>query len=602
MIPFALLSTIAEKLAEFRGDGRSLVLFDTRDQGNYSAFHWEETSEMLTRVDPTGFSLAMLINEMIEATIDGSKVKLSRVLREDGFLEKLAVILDYKHALMEVLEDPMQVFMQRIERIINDVSPGFGAPTSLEVALCMRDAVYCMEKGMSVHWVMCEPGFDNQPTGLQEDIVILPNIAQFVEALKYSLSNGVHLARIGSNETAIGFKKPGRIMYMSSLRLDAKSGEMRQERHSSENLGEKFDLDGFAHRFPVWMERSWRSSETNHTDAKLTKVGDIARDSMIWLAMMVELANQAMGRIDPGAVRLSESGRLALSHDSIERNTLPVPYKPNWTLDCPSLPEMVASLGLSDWELRFVAPALEGVDPKDFMPIGGKNLGMSLATRKLMPVPHSFTNLTPHEKEDLVVGFTSINEGIAGTEDEIKAFVENIFRVNLADYLISFGNLKYMKAWKGDAEWFKEMLTANALAALDAPCSKVKRLEFSRWSIPKIHKQSPKHKGFKPLCFIKGKGECDVMTHVYPQNDQQLADVLGLAGVSELPEHLQGWSRSMSWATGTGLTPYERGVSNIRWFFGVDDHGCEDEPHASYEAFIYFNSANHPTGANKPSW
>lgn len=602
MIPFELLNTIAEKLAEFRGDGRDKVLFDTRDKGNYSAFHWDETSAMLTKVDPTGFSLAMLINEMIEATIDGSQVKLNRVLREEGFVEKLNVILDYKQDLMDVLEDPMQVFMQRIERIINQVSPNFGAPTSREVALCMRDAIYCMEEGMSLHWVMCEPGFDNHPAGLQEDIVILPSIAEFVEALKYSLPNGVHLARIGYDQTAIGIKKPGRILYLSSLKLDPTSGEMRQQEHSSEHLGEKFDLDGFAHRFPVWVEKTWKSSQSKHEDAKMLKVADIGRDSIIWMAMLMELTNQLMGRIDPGAIRLAESARLALSHDSIQHNTLPVPYKPSWTIECPSLPEMLASLELSPWELKFLAEALDGVDPKDFMPIGGKNIGMSLATRKLAPVPHSWTNLTPYENDDLVVKFVSINEGIAGTEEEVREFVSKIFRVNLADYLISFGNHKYMKTWKKDIEWFKEKLTANALAALDAPCSELKHLEFSRWSIPKIFKQSPKHKGFKPLCFIKGKGECDVMTHVYPMNDQELADVLGLSGVSELPEHLQGWSRQMSWATGTGLTPYKRGVSDIRWFFGVDDHGCEDEPHASYEAFIYFNSANHPTGAKEPRW
>jgi hypothetical protein len=603
MIPFELLSTISEKLSAYRGDGKDLVLFDTRDVGNYSNFHWDETCEMLSRIDPTGFSLAMLINEMIEATIDGSKVKLNRILREAGFIEKLAVILDYKDELMDVLEDPMRVFMERIERIINEVSPDFGVPTSREVALCMRDAVYCMEKGMTIQWIMCEPGFENHSVGLQEDIVMLPSIAEFAEALKYSLPYGVHLARIGYGATAIGIKKPGRILYMSSLKLNAHSGGMKQEAHSSENLGEKLDLDGFAHRYPLWVEKSWRSSTTKHTDANMKKVGDIARDSIIWLVMMMELANQAMDRVDPGAIRLSESGRLALPHDSVELSNLPVPFKPSWTLECPSLPEMMDSLGLSDWELRFVSEALEGVDAQDFMPIGTSRVGMCLSTRKLAPVPSStFTNLTPHENEDLVVPFTSINDGIAGTEKEIRAFVSKIFQVNLADYLISFGNFKYMKTWKKDAEWFKEKLAANALAALDAPCSEVKRLEFSRWSIPKIHNQSTKHKGFKPLCFIKGKGECDVMTHVYPQNDHELASVLGLSGVNELPEHLQGWSRSMSWATGTGLTPYERGVSDIRWFFGVDDHGCEDEPHASYEAFIYFNSANHPTGANKPRW
>jgi hypothetical protein len=602
MIPLALLSTLAEKLSTFRGDGRSLVLFDGRNQGNYSNFYWDETSAMLNKADPTGFSLAMLINEMIEATIDGSTVKLNRILREEGFIAKLAVILDYKESLMEVLEAPMQTFMARIESIINAVSPDFGAPSSLEVALCMRDAIYCIDKGMTMRWIQCEPGFENHAIGLQPDIVIAPTIAQFVEDLKYALPNGVHLARIGHDDTAIGIKKPCRILYMSSLKMNLYTGSMKQEAHGSENLGEKFDLDGFAHRYPRWINKSWVASHANHTDAKMLQVADIGRDSIIWLVMMMELASQEMGRVDPDTIRLSESARLALSHDSIERRTMPVPYKPNWTLEAPSLMDMVAGLGLSPWELKFVAQALEGVDPLAFMPVTNKAVGMSLAQKKLIDMPESRSNLDEHNDANKVIRFVSIDEGIAGTEDEIRKFVTTIYRTNLADYLITFGNQKFMTLWKQDTEWFKATLTANAMAALDAPCTKVHRLDFSRWSIPSIYKQSPKHKGFRPLCFIKGKGECDVKSHVYPVNDQEMADVLGLSSVSDLPEYLHGWSRKLSWATGSGVTQQNPALSQVRWFFGVDDDDHSDEPHSAYEAFIYFDSANHPTGANKPRW
>jgi hypothetical protein len=602
MIPLALLSTLAEKLSTFRSDGRELVLFDTRDQGNYSNFYWEETSEMLNKADPTGFSLAMLINEMIEATIDGSQVKLNRILREEGFIAKLAVILDYKESLMEVLEAPMQTFMARIESIINTVSPDFGTPSSREVALCMRDAIYCIDKGMAIRWIQCEPGFENHAIGLQPDIVIAPTIAQFVEDLKYALPNGVHLARIGYDSTAIGIKKPGRILYMSSLKMSTLSGSMKQEAHGSENLGEKFDLDGFAHRYPQWVDKTWKGSQVKHTDVNLLKVADIGRDSIIWLVMMMELASQEMGRVDPGTIRLSESARLALSHDSIVRSTLPVPYKPNWTLEAPLLTDMVASLGLSAWELRFVAEALEGVDPLEFMPVSNKAVGMSLASKKLIPMPDRRSNLHEHDDASKVVRFVSIDEGIAGTEEEVRKFVTTIYRTSLADYLITFGNQKFMSLWKQDTEWFKEKLTANAMAALDAPCTKVHNLDFSRWSIPSVYKQSAKHKGFKPLCFIKGKGECDVKSHVYPINDQEMAGVLGLSGVSDLPEYLHGWSRKLSWATGTGVTQQNPAPCQTRWFFGIDDDDHIDEPYSAYEAFIYFNSTNHPTGANKQRW
>lgn len=602
MIPFDLLTDIAEKLTAFRGNGRDMVLFDSRDQGNYHEHDWDQTSSLLKSADPTGFSLALLINEMIEATIDGSKVPLSRVLREPGFVEKLHDILDLKARLSTVLDYPMENFHQRIHSMISEVSVDFGAPSSLEIALAMRDAIYCISTGMTINWIACEEGVPNLPVGLRNDIVHVPTLADFVQDLKHSLPIGVHLARIGRDSTAIGIKKPGRIAYMSSLKVDPKTGGMTQEAPRGAHLAAKLDINGFALRFPQWFIKAYRGSNVEYTDAKIKTIAQISRDSMIWLAMMMELCNQEMGKIDPGTIRLTESARLAISHDSIQGN-LPVPYSPSWTLTPPSLEEMLNSLELCDWELGFLRESLTGIDPLDFIPVSETLVGMHLIDRKIVPRPERRSVSFIRESHDVIyVPFISISEGIAGTEEEIQAVVRSIYRKNLADYLLNWGNRKFAQHWKEDTEWFREKLTANALVAMDAPFSKVQNYDYERWSAPYVFKQSPRHKGFKPLCFIKGKGECDVKTHVHPRNADEIVQALGLSSQEELPAHLRGWSRDQGWTTGRGVTQQNPAVTTERWYFMCDEEGYYDDPQSSYEGFIYFNSANHPTGAKKPRW
>jgi hypothetical protein len=603
MISFALLHNIANKLEAFRADGRSNVIFDRRDKGNYAGYHWEETVALLTKSDPTGFSLALLINEMIEATIDGSQVKLSRILREPGFTQQLHDILLFKDELMSVLESPMLTFHQRIESLINEVSPAFGTPNTREVALAMRDAIYCIDSGMSVRWVACDKGAGNPSIGLQKDIVIVPSLADFVQKLRQSLPCGVHLARIGHDSTAIGFKKPGRIAYMSSMKVDAKTGGMTEERHNGAHLSETLDIDGFAHRYPRWINIKYSGSQSTHTDAGITSVEQIPRDSMIWLAMMIELANQDMGRVDPDTIRLSESGRLAISHGPSKSN-LPVPYQASWVLSPPSLDDMLASLELGEWELSFLRDGLDGVNPLDFIPVGETGVGMHLTKKTLVPREKNGNRLSIFEQDkgSLSVPFTSISEGIAGTQEEIQKVVRSIFRTNLANYLLSYGNRKFIALWKADQPWFLEKLTANALPAMDAACSKVQLTDFERWGAPNVFKQNPKNKGFKAMCFVKGKGDCDVKTHVYPQNDEQLVEVLGLSSIDELPPYLHGWSRNQGWTTDDNNSQQNPGETTLRWFFTCDKDGICDDPESAYEGFIYFNSANHPRGATKPNW
>lgn len=607
MIPFELLSSVAQKLSDFRGNGSGDILFSTTDRGNYGGYHWDETAALLKKADPTGFSLGLLLHEMIEATVDGSKVQLSRVLREPGFVEKLHDITRIKAELDAVLEAPRATFHRRITKLLANVSPEFGEPTSREIALAMRDAVYCIEKGMSIKWVQCEPGIEIGVMTLRPQVVKQPDLAGFIHELKYNLPYGTHLAKIGHSDTAIGIKEPGVIVYMSSMKVNLATGKMQEYRSSNHHLNEKLDLDFVGQRYPEWhrtnVDQGFGSHRTQ-VEAQIDQVSDISRDSIIWLAMMMELAKREMSKTDRGAIRLTESARMALSHESVEANTLPVPYKPSWTLAMPDLAEMLASLNLSEWELKFTADGLEGVDPKDFLPIGDSNVGLTLDTKQIVELKTRghFPTFQEEELRKRSVRLISVSEGIAGTQEEMESAIRKIYQVNLANYLISYGNRKMLQLWNADMAWFKEKLTANALNAMDAQCSHVKLTDFERWHAPVVAKQSAKHKGFKALCFVKGKGDCDVKAHVFPQTDSDLAGVLGLNSVGELPEYLQGWSRELGWTTGKGVTQLNPAITDSRWYFSVDDDGYSEDPESCYEGFIYFNSANHPTGANKPRY
>lgn len=597
MISYDLLQSVSEKLAAFRGDGRGDVLFDARDPGNYGDYHWDQTVDLMKANDPTGLALAMLVNEKIEATIDGSSVKLSRVVREKGFTDKLHAILDIKAEIDAVLAGPMAVFKNRVDALIAEVTPDFGESTTREVALSMRDAIYCMSRGMTLRWVQCDPDVPNLPVSLQTDIAILPTLADFVQALKYQLPIGVHLARIGRDQTAIGIKKPGRIVYMSSMSINVNTGSMLEDRGSSHHISETLDLDTLAQRYPKWFVRhdAIGFAPAGYKDANITTVKQIPRDSIIWLAMMMELANQQMGRVDPAIVKLSESARMAITHGASERNTLPVPYTPSWVYQPPALAEVLNSLGLSEWELKFLAPALHEIDPLDFIPVSESTVGYHFIEKRLTQSPDRVCH-------EWWIRFVSISEGIAGTQEEVQAVVRKIYQKNLANYLISWGNRTFAEHWRLDRQWFTDKLTDNALKAMDAACSHVRLNGFERWNVANVFKQSPKHKGFKPVCFITGKGDCDVKTHVYPQTDDDIVEVLGLASKDELPAYLHGWSRDLGWTTSDFFTDPHPGITDLRWYFACDKDGNSDDPESSYEGVIYFNSANHPTGAKKTKW
>lgn len=100
MISAKLLDNTFKRLEGFRGSDTPLIIFDSRDRGNYGAYEWDRTVEMLRKHDPTGLAEGLLLLEMCEATINGSRVELSRVLREEGYLERLSEIISIQKEIL----------------------------------------------------------------------------------------------------------------------------------------------------------------------------------------------------------------------------------------------------------------------------------------------------------------------------------------------------------------------------------------------------------------------------------------------------------------------------------------------------------------------
>ena len=73
----SLLNKVSDLLSLFRENPD--VIFDTRDHGNYSGYSWKTTRSLVRSGDPSGLTEGMLLNQMIEATINLSKVNLSKV-------------------------------------------------------------------------------------------------------------------------------------------------------------------------------------------------------------------------------------------------------------------------------------------------------------------------------------------------------------------------------------------------------------------------------------------------------------------------------------------------------------------------------------------
>jgi hypothetical protein len=598
MIDYATLDTISERLEAYRGDGKSLVLFDDRDHYNYMGREViRGTFPMLKRADPTGLAMGMLLNEMLEATIDGSQVKLSKLLRQKGFLAELGAILRIKADLDAMVLAPTVQFQDRIERLIGKVSADFGRPTTREIACCLRDAIYSMDRGLTIRWVRFDEVGSNEPVGLHEKIVECATVADFVESLKGSLPFGAYLAKIGHSNTAIGIKKPGRIAYLSSISIDSYSGQMMQRSDNEGHMRDKLDLQSPYERFPKWRNLSFKEDRyIDVGDTGVVSIADLDRDVLIWLAMVIELAGQEMAKVEPGLIRLSETVKLA-SADADQVAKLPVLFRPNWTLHKPSLDSMLSLLGFDEpWMAGFFAEALVGMTADTFLPVGETKLGFCAQTRTYIRYPDQYDKEYDYHEQQKIMKerycFIAVSQGIAGTEDEIMEAITTIFARNLSEYLFKWGNEKFELLWARDKDWFFKRIQKNMEKAIDHESTQV----FSTYdkaqtgqAIKSLYAQNPKRQGFSPLCVFDGKSPINAVARISPRNAEELSQLLGMKSVNYLPNYLKLWKRDLGWMTShevNGDAPFN---INKRWEFRTKGKS----PSVMFSALILFNTMNH---------
>lgn len=582
------IQELAKALHNYRGTGHDTILFDTRDPGNYGAYYWDLHSDMLMKADPTGLSLGMLLAEMVEATIRGSKVKLDRVLREPGFLSQLYAIQNLERELLSAIAKPRATLLRQLTDSLQRVSPDFEAPSTREVAICIRDAVYSISTGLTLRWLECRDVDMPSHLRLCPEIRRFDTVADFVDGLRTELPLGAHLARIGIDHTAIGMKSPGRVAYLSSLCISR--GSMQEGRATNHHMAESLDLDTAVERYPEWMKYDTRqyggSSRAipGPSDAGVDHIASLPRDRLLWLAMVVEMGGQMMSAAT-STVELVETMSRALP-ESPAVTTLPAVIQPNWRVAHPEVQAVFNSFGFAPWEAKFLAPALEGLDHHAFLRVGGE-YSIDVVTKAV--ADWSTKNTFMSFDRDRLVRLTGVEASLTGTRAEVENAREALFGKNLVTWLMAWGNYHFMREHTEMRDWFKSALTKNLPKALSAVCVSWKTPEFKVENGLNLYRQNSKRVGYSPRCLLTGK-EVDRVAHFIPDTAQDLVEMLGLSSEGDLPKFLQGWAREQSWTTTSGqarsTSPY---LVGHRWCFSERVH--EEWSNRFVEATVNLNQA-----------
>jgi hypothetical protein len=604
MIPVDKLTAISDSLKAYRDRGVSFIKFDGRDQGNYHGNKWNDTREMLRRADATGLAEGLVLNEMIEATMRHSDVVLSRVLREEGYLEQLGQILGFQSELESLIGDARGALLDNLTAALKSISEDFGTPTSREVAICFRDAIYCIDKGLKLRWLTCESTPMRSHVALSNDVQQFADIAAFLDALRTELPFGAHLARIGTRHTAIGIKQPGRIAFLSSMGIDTVSGQMTEHRNTDGHMADPLDLDTPVERYPNWLTFSHggafsRAPAVVGADTHaLDRLAALPRDRLIWLAMVVEMAGQRMAETDPTSVQLTESVANALPGHRASQ--LPVVIAPNWHAEKLTIESVLPDFKFSDWETRFLQPALEQITPELFLPTSDKPVGLRLDTQALVEWPadfnHSMSFTVAEDIKSNAVQMIRVSTDWIGSKAEVDAARRQVFAKNLLHYLMRWGNRRFAALWAQKREWFSTRLRDNLEVALAHPCVLLKDTSFDGRTGVHFYSQSLKHKTYNPRCVFNVKSEVTDILHVHPNSDTDLVEILNLKGVSQLPEELRGWTRTQGWATGHRHEDGPFGCRS-RWVF--KQRQSHSGRNGLYEATVCVNRANFDVSGHK---
>jgi len=579
------LKSIFKALQDYRGDGRSPIIFDSRDRNNYSAYNWSRTEAMLEKADPTNLSIGMLINEMIEATINGSTVHLASVLRDEGFIGRLQEILALKDDVMSEISIPAENLKSHVQALLNTVNSDIGDASSRELTCCLRDAIYCMEGGLTLRWLQCDDAAVAIPVKLASAINHYPDISSFIELLRVDLHYGAHLARIGEEHTAIGIKMPGKIAYLSSIGINIASGTMEENRAGNRHMADRFDLDTAIERYPEWLmvrHKPGTSSDiivTGQDTHALNDVSLLPRDRLIWLAMTVEMTLQKMRGATRNQVKLVETMVRALPNKT--QSMLPAALQPNWVAKDLTVQSVLDTFNLSAWELRFLQPCLN-FPASLFLP--SKESAFNAVRVDLLEMvvypgestpDNYFENTRIRQNSVRMMGDAN---SLVGDQAEIEQARLDIFRENLKRLMTKYGEMKFKASCKLSKDWLETKMEDNVERAIAAPFAQFRSSEFAVVSDEGVHlfEQSAKHKTYNPRCFFNDRSVVTDTVLITPNNSTELCDVFGVTE-GKLPEFLRGWSRS---------------GNSLKWeFSNMDRH---KDGHRYIEASVCVNRASLP--------
>lgn len=443
--------------------------------------------------------------------------------------------------------------------------------------------------------------------------------------LRTKLPDGAYLARVGNKQTAIGLRSGGNIAYLSSLYINTHTGQFGENHPCNSHMSEQLDLDHPLLRYPDWSafvakntgsfsalrdfdaciqhneELALVDNDTAQLrvafpgleDVIIGPLSALSRDRIIWAAMVIEMTRQ-QAQASREVPQLVES----LSNAQGGSN-LPVCIKPNWQLRCLTVQDGLDRLNLNEWELRFLSPIIKNLTTDLLLPIAERKQALDPRTWELKDWPKDFDSAysfsSAKDIQERCAEITPLSASCAGTSGEVESVRIHILTRNLGNCLLTFGNAMFRKEWEDRQDWFEKRLKSNLRAVLEHRCCTIiEGQPQTRNGATVLYSQSSKHKTFNPRDYFNPKL---LVTHgavFAPQNDQDLADVLGFKSVKDLPAFIQGWSRECGWRTQSHHTnePECCGVAE-RWSFRARK---AEEPRGFrlFEAVVYLNTVSIP--------
>lgn len=588
------VAAVARDLCDFRGgpmswnsrgrDGSDpLIIFSASASGNYmhalldqadtaTGSESEQAMDLLRRQDPSGITYGLLVREMVRATIEHSTVRLDRVLDEPGFLDGLRTAARLRAEIEHIIQAPAEELKARVTASIQAVNPDLQAPSDLELAVCMRDALHALDKGLNVLWLQCEPWApcETPRAILHEDLQAFATLAEFASAMRSpDRLPGAFVARIGNSGTSIGVKLPGRIALLSTAKLNEQQGDMHDMPTNCGYRSGSFDLDKPSEHYPEWLVTAPRTglSEPPRVDAGLRRMHDLASDCVLWLAMVVELHSRRMASTQRLDAPLCESLGNALGHTTTpSAQRLPATISPNWRASDLDLDRAFADLSLGPWEAKFLRPAIDGMRAEQFLPIGDKPVWMDIHTREITARdPYGFT-------QDTLVLIRCASPSLLGPRASVESLRKTMLMRNLAAFVLAWGRDRFHTQWKDYKQTIRDRLMSRALALCDLPWATRHGPDYRDYRGLHLFRQSPRHKTTRAMCVFNARKEPDATLELRPQNDVQIAEILGVGSTQDLPEFLRGWSLDQGWTTSdrfkANLSPF--GIEH-RWEFNERD-------------------------------